>query len=103
MARGGYRPGAGRKPGAATKLDEMARQRAAATGELPLDFLLKAMRDECNEFAVRLDAAKAAAPYIHARLSSVEQKSTVEMKNVVALPERAPSTEAWQAKVSTQH
>jgi len=38
----------------------------------PLDFLLTAMRDDEREFNVRLDAAKAAAPYLHARLSAVE-------------------------------
>jgi hypothetical protein len=39
-----------------------------------LDFLLAAMRDENKEFGVRLDAAKAAAPYVHARLASVDNK-----------------------------
>jgi hypothetical protein len=43
-----------------------------ATGLTPLDYLLSLMRDEANEVAVRLAAAKDAAPYVHPRLSSVE-------------------------------
>jgi hypothetical protein len=39
---------------------------------MPLDFLLATMRDEGNDFATRLNAAKAAAPYVHAKLASVE-------------------------------
>jgi hypothetical protein len=37
-----------------------------------LEFLLSVMRDENREFPMRLDAAKAAAPYVHARLASTE-------------------------------
>ena len=37
---------------------------------MPLDYLLWIMRDEDQEARSRLDAAKAAAPYCHARLSS---------------------------------
>ena len=39
---------------------------------MPLDYLLSIMRDETQEAAVRRDAAKAAAPYCHARLASTE-------------------------------
>lgn len=39
---------------------------------MPLDFLLGIMRDENQDAQSRLDAAKAAAPYCHARLSSTE-------------------------------
>lgn len=38
-----------------------------ASGKLPLDFLLEIMRDETKDWGMRLDAAKAAAPYVHAR------------------------------------
>lgn len=39
---------------------------------MPLDFLLGIMRDENRDSLSRLDAAKAAAPYCHARVSSTE-------------------------------
>ena len=38
----------------------------------PLDYLLGIMRDKDQDARARLDAAKAAAPYCHARLSSTE-------------------------------
>jgi hypothetical protein len=66
--RGGKREGAGRKPGSVSRFDAEARQRALA-GETPLDFLLSIMRDENEEKRVRIDVAKAAAPYCHSRLS----------------------------------
>jgi hypothetical protein len=40
-------------------------------GPTPLDHMLQVMRDENAEPAKRLDAAKAAAPYVHPRLASV--------------------------------
>jgi hypothetical protein len=39
---------------------------------MPLDYLLGIMRDEDQDARSRLDAAKAAAPYCHARLSSTQ-------------------------------
>ena len=71
-AHGGARPGAGRKRGSVNKLDQEARERAAEGGELPLDFLLRVMRDEGEERATRLDAAKAAAPYCHGKRAPVD-------------------------------
>jgi hypothetical protein len=38
----------------------------------PLDYLLAIMRDEAQDARSRLNAARAAAPYCHARLSSTE-------------------------------
>lgn len=72
MARGGKRPGSGRPKGAINKRTEEAIVKAAETGITPLDYLLAVMRNENEEKPVRLDAAKAAAPYIHARLQAIE-------------------------------
>ena len=72
MPQGGKREGAGRPKGSVSKLDEEARKVALASGVSPLDYMLGVMRDEAADEAKRLDAAKAAAPYCHARLSSVE-------------------------------
>jgi hypothetical protein len=44
-------------------------------GMMPLDFLLGIMRNENQDARSRLDAAKAAAPYCHARLCSTELSS----------------------------
>src|SRR5262245_28306958 len=50
---GGKRTGAGRPKGAASLANEQVRQEAAATGELPLAYMLRIMRDP-SEPSVRL-------------------------------------------------
>lgn len=72
MARGGPRQGAGRKAGSATRKTREVANRAAEEGITPLEFMLNIMRDEQAPRAERLDMAKAAAPYVHARLASIE-------------------------------
>jgi hypothetical protein len=77
MARGGFRKGAGRKPGAATKVNQAAREHALATGISPLDYMLGLLRDPDLPRADRFEAAKAAAPYVHARLAAIEHSGTI--------------------------
>jgi hypothetical protein len=80
MAHGGARSGAGRPKGRATNLADKAREEALQGGISPLEYLLGVMRDEDQDDARRLDAAKAAAPYVHARLASAEIKADVSAK-----------------------
>ncbi len=68
---GGAIPGAGRKPGGANRINDEARRAALKGGMSPLEYLLKIMRDENQDDARRLDAAKAAAPYVHAKLTAM--------------------------------
>lgn len=70
--RGGKRPGAGRPPGAVNKATAQRQAEIAASGVTPLEYMLAIMRDEAADEAKRLDAAKAAAPYVHPRLAAVE-------------------------------
>jgi hypothetical protein len=70
--RGGRRPGAGRKPGSVTKRTQEIAAAVLSQGMTPLEYLLSVMRNENEDEARRLDAAKAAAPYIHPRLAAVE-------------------------------
>lgn len=72
MAHGGARARAGRKPGQATKINEEARQKAAEGGLMPLDYMLATLRDESLSREDRMDAAKAAANYVHAKLANVD-------------------------------
>lgn len=83
MAHGGSREGAGRKVGAAALRTREIADKAAGEGLTPLEFMLQIMRDEGSERSERLDMAKAAAPYIHPRLSSVEAKVDAEVTNRV--------------------
>jgi hypothetical protein len=80
--RGGARAGAGRKKGGRNAVSERAREAAAATGELPHQFLLRVARGEpitwpgqkkprYPTFEEMVDAAKAAAPFFAARLMAV--------------------------------
>jgi hypothetical protein len=64
----------GRQKGTPNRRTQARREQAAALGAgvLPLDFLLAVMRDEVVDAVRRLDAAKAAAPYVHPRLTAVE-------------------------------
>lgn len=71
MARGGKREGAGRPKGAPNKATAARQQEVAESGLTPLDFLLQTMRDDENALDKRLDAAKAAAPFVHPKLSAV--------------------------------
>lgn len=43
-----------------------------ASGLTPLDYMLSVLRSGAEDPVRRLEAAKAAAPYVHARLSSVD-------------------------------
>src|SRR6476620_1609066 len=58
----------GRQKGAVDKIKREAI--LAAQGITPLDYMLGIIRNEQEDKAVRLDAAKAAAPYVHARLQT---------------------------------
>jgi hypothetical protein len=55
-----------------TQEPDPGRRKTMEDGMMPLDYLLGIMRDEDQNARSRLDAARAAAPYCHARLSSTE-------------------------------
>jgi hypothetical protein len=61
----------GRKKGTPNKATLIRHQQLAASGKLPLDYMLSVMRDETADVRRRDDMAKAVAPYIHPRLQSM--------------------------------
>jgi hypothetical protein len=65
MPRGGPRPGAGRPKGKRNKRTEEQAQEMEQSGQTPLEFLTSVFRDPEQDIEKRLDAAKAAAPYVH--------------------------------------
>jgi hypothetical protein len=90
MARGGSRPGAGRKAGQVTKARAAVLERAKqaqAAGLTPLEYLLSILRDETQEQSARFAAAKEAAPYVHNRLAAVEHSGNQDapIKTVLEL------------------
>jgi hypothetical protein len=82
--RGGKRAGAGRKAGSANKLTRKIADKALAQGISPLEYMLKLLRVEppadadaarkAEIEAMRFEAAKAAAPYVHPKLQAIEHK-----------------------------
>lgn len=85
MPKGGAREGAGRKPGVPNKKTAAIAAAVEASGLTPLGYLLRVMRDEDMDPDARRDAAKAAAPYVHAKLSSVEMSARVSLSHEDAL------------------
>ena len=71
MSHGGARAGAGRKPGTINRFSKDLLDKAAQSGQLPVDYMLGVMRDESLDTRLRIDAAKAAAPYVHQKLSAI--------------------------------
>lgn len=70
--KGGKRPGAGRKAGVPNKRTAEIQQAVEESGLTPLEYMLQVMRDVGQDEFRRLQAANMAAPYVHARLSTVE-------------------------------
>lgn len=87
MPRGGFRPGAGRKKGQTTKMNEEARAKALEGGVSPLDYMLGLLRNEENPADLRFEAAKAAAPYVHAKLAAIEHSGGMTLTHEDALNE----------------
>jgi hypothetical protein len=67
----------GRPKGSRNKRTEENIKKAQKGGIMPLDFMLKQMRDEKNELAVRMAAASNAAPYVHSRLQTLSVSGTI--------------------------
>jgi len=77
MARGGRREGAGRPTGGkglTFRWDKVAAAIEMSPDKTPLAHLIAVMQNEAMKDSVRLQAAIAAAPYVHPKLSSVEIK-----------------------------
>lgn len=66
----------GRQKGSKNKATVAKERDLAAGGELPLDYMLRVMRDPSVDHARRDDMAKASAKFVHPALASVD--STVK-------------------------
>ncbi len=74
----------GRPKGAIAKLSAEAKAKGH-DGLSPLDYMLQILRDEKNPQAVRLTAAQAAAPYVHAKLASIDANISGQVGLVVEI------------------
>lgn len=78
----GSKPGerrGGRQKGTPNRTTAERQRRIAESGSTPLDYLLSLMRDESQSCDVRFEAAKAAAPYVHPRLSAIEHSGDLKV------------------------
>lgn len=76
----------------ARRTSKMTEALVAATGETPLAYLLGVMRDPANEQEVRIDAAKAAAPYVHPKLATVTHEGgdkPIQVGVTIYVPKKA--------------
>ncbi|AOO81649.1 hypothetical protein BHK69_15375 [Bosea vaviloviae] len=83
MARGVARTS--RKAGAAARPTEAGP--AAEGGLTPLAYMLTMLRDESLEPKARFEIAKAAAPYVHAKLAAIEHSGGIALSHEDALAE----------------
>lgn len=70
-AKPGERRG-GRAKGTRNKKTEAQIEAVKEQGMTPLEYLTSVYQSDAVELSQRIDAAKAAAPYVHAKLASVE-------------------------------
>jgi hypothetical protein len=68
-------PNLGRQKGSQNK-KTVGMIMAQRDGISPLEFLLSVMDDEKQELPIRMDAAKSASPYCHARLAQTQLEVT---------------------------
>jgi hypothetical protein len=99
----GSKPGerrGGRQRGTPNKVNALKRAEIAASGELPLDYMLRIMRDETVDPERRDHMAKAAAPFLHAKLPAVSQHDETEkapMVTIVRLSDLPPDAASSHA------
>lgn len=99
---GGKRPGAGRKKGIPNKATLGRQAKITASGTTPLDFLIEVMRSVERTFQERFEAAKAAAPYVHPRLSAVESKAEVVHTYVARMPAKVSDIDEWKKRYAPE-
>lgn len=94
---------------AGRKKAEAAEQPIADSGDAgkkvsPLDFMLKLMRDEAKPAALRLSAARAAAPYVHGRYAGEEPEGESRLReSLAALIEQAQKQGGGVAALVKRH
>ena len=98
MARG--RKTGGRQKGTPNKVTAEMRAEITETGETPLEYMIRIMRDEEADPSRRDDMAKAAAPYLHPRLSNVDQSVNTRARYVIS--DKPMSAEEWKEKFAPE-
>ena len=90
----------GRKKGTRNKKTAELIKAIEKSGDTPLEYMTSEYRNKNNTPAVRLQAAIAAAPYVHQKLQYLEVETTVTTNHVVS--SEPLNIDEWEAKYSTQ-
>ena len=85
-----FRPGvsgnpSGRPRGSRNKRSLASIEAAQASGQMPLDYMLGVMRDRKAATRRRDEMAKAAAPYLHSKLASIEHSGSRDKPAITGL------------------
>jgi len=96
----GFKTG-GRKKGSLNRVSSEVKTAIAASGETPLEYMLRVVRDPTADTHRRDDMAKAAAPYIHPRLASIEQSVETETVQYIISDRQPMSDEEWELRCCT--
>lgn len=99
MPRGGYRPGAGRKPAAPRVLEAKhvapdIRAAAKACKLTPLEYMLAVMNDPSADETRRDRMAQAAAPYVHPKAADAAPGKKEQREMVARQAERGTDWES---------
>ena len=73
----------GRQKGTPNKITAAREAQIAASGLTPLQYLTSVYQDTAAGEAARIDAAKAAAPYVHAKLQPIDGQGSAAQKLIV--------------------
>ncbi len=73
----------GRQKGTPNKASAAREAKIAASGLTPLEFLTGVYQDIKTNYAQRIDAAKAAAPYVHAKLQPIDGKGSTAQTLII--------------------
>lgn len=78
MAKG-RKTGGGSRKGRPNKATAKRQAEITASGLTPLHYMLDRLRNEELSAVDRMEAAKAAAPYVHPRLNSVDMHASADV------------------------
>ena len=76
----------GRQKGVPNKATAAKAAAIARSGESPLDYMLRVMRNVKADLTTRLDAAKSAAPYVHPKLAAISHSGSIGTYDLSRVP-----------------
>lgn len=81
---------AGRPKGSKNKRTLELQEAVAASGETPLDYMLRVMRDPTVDHERRDRNAAQAAPYVHPKLSQIDASAKVQADGSITFTWQPP-------------